>query len=227
MVRSTACRFSLRTYDAQVLVPGALVLLFTSRTALHRRRWPVWHQPRDGRVTRWFALRERHACKGLACQTTSTRELRNRVQPGFKRRNFGVTCVRSMPERPARRCIVGDCHSWRALVPIDRFPRIPASHLSGPEQPARRFRLMETVREQLRVRRYSVRTEQAYVYWIRRYVVHHDRRHPRDLDAEAVRVFLSHLATVHRVAASTHLRVCLRAREGCRPRSTRDSRARR
>ena len=62
---------------------------------------------------------------------------------------------------------------------------------------------MEAVREQLRARRYSVRTEQAYVYWIRRYVVHHDRRHPRDLDAESVRVFLSHLATVQRVAAST------------------------
>jgi integron integrase len=62
---------------------------------------------------------------------------------------------------------------------------------------------MEVVREHLRVRRYSVRTEQAYVYWIRRYIVHHDRRHPRDLDAESVRVFLSHLATVQRVAAST------------------------
>jgi integron integrase len=62
---------------------------------------------------------------------------------------------------------------------------------------------MEVVREQLRARRYSVRTEQAYVYWIRRYIVHHDRRHPRDLDAESVRVFLSHLATVQRVAAST------------------------
>ena len=59
------------------------------------------------------------------------------------------------------------------------------------------------MREQLRARRYAVRTEQAYVYWIRRYVMHHDRRHPRDLDAEFVRVFLSHLATVERVAAST------------------------
>ena len=88
-------------------------------------------------------------------------------------------------------------------MPIDRLPRIPASHLSLPEQPARRFRLIEAVREQLRARRYAVRTEQAYVYWIRRYVMHHDRRHPRDLDAESVRVFLSHLATVERVAAST------------------------
>ena len=88
-------------------------------------------------------------------------------------------------------------------MPTDRFPRIPEPHLMASAQPDRRYRLMETVRTQLRAKRYSVRTEQAYVYWIRRYVVFHDRRHPRDLDAESVRVFLSHLATVDRVAAST------------------------
>ncbi|MEO8335199.1 MAG: integron integrase [bacterium] len=85
----------------------------------------------------------------------------------------------------------------------DRFPRIPQWHLESAEDPGRRLRLLETVRREVRAKRYSVRTEQAYVYWIRRYVIHHDRRHPRDLDALAVAAFLSHLATVERVAAST------------------------
>ena len=59
------------------------------------------------------------------------------------------------------------------------------------------------VRQVIRSRRYSVRTERAYVYWIRRYVVHHGRRHPRDMGVAEVRDFLSHLATVEQVAAST------------------------
>ena len=48
-----------------------------------------------------------------------------------------------------------------------------------------------------------MRTEQAYVHWIRRYVVYHGRRHPRDMGVTEVRDFLSHLATVGQVAAST------------------------
>lgn len=85
----------------------------------------------------------------------------------------------------------------------DRFPKIPATQLGAASEPARRFRLLEVVRRQLRVRRYSVKTERAYVHWIRRYVVFHGRTHPRDLDVRAVSAFLSHLAAVERVAAST------------------------
>ena len=85
----------------------------------------------------------------------------------------------------------------------DRFPRVPVSHLSDPESPERRYRLLEGVRRELRTRRYSVKTERAYLLWIRRFVIFHDRRHPRDLDAPAVAAFLSHLATVECVAAST------------------------
>jgi integron integrase len=62
---------------------------------------------------------------------------------------------------------------------------------------------MEIVRQRLRERRYSARTEQAYLFWIRRYVVYNERRHPRDLDVAEIRRFLSHLATEERVAAST------------------------
>jgi integron integrase len=81
--------------------------------------------------------------------------------------------------------------------------RIPLAHLVASPDPARRFRLLELVRVRLRERRYSRRTEEAYVAWIRRYVIFHGRRHPRDLGAQDVRRFLSALATEKRVAAST------------------------
>lgn len=81
--------------------------------------------------------------------------------------------------------------------------RIPLSHLTAQPDPSQRFRLMEVVRRKLRERRYSRRTEEAYVYWIRRYVVHHDRRHPRDLGETDVTGFLSMLAVTDNVAAST------------------------
>lgn len=82
-------------------------------------------------------------------------------------------------------------------------PRIPLTHLTAAPDPDRRFRLIEVVRRKLRERRYSRRTEEAYVYWIRRYVVFNDRRHPRDLSEEDVRRFLSALAVEEQVAAST------------------------
>jgi integron integrase len=62
---------------------------------------------------------------------------------------------------------------------------------------------MEVVRRKLRERRYSRRTEEAYAHWIRRYIVHHGRRHPRDLAEAEVRDFLSHLAVEGHVSAST------------------------
>jgi integron integrase len=64
-------------------------------------------------------------------------------------------------------------------------------------------RLLDQVRDALRVRHYSYRTEQQYVGWIRRFVRHHGLRHPRDLDGTHVESFLSHLAIRRQVAAAT------------------------
>ena len=64
-------------------------------------------------------------------------------------------------------------------------------------------RLLQRVRSVLRTRRYSTRTEEAYVAWIRRYVRFHGLRHPSELGPRDVATFLSHLATVERVSAST------------------------
>ncbi|HNO31856.1 MAG TPA: integron integrase [Anaerolineales bacterium] len=64
--------------------------------------------------------------------------------------------------------------------------------------------LLERVREAIRYKHYSIRTERAYVEWVRRFVLYHGRRHPRDMGAEEVRAFLGHLAGNLQVAASTH-----------------------
>ncbi|MBO9717667.1 MAG: integron integrase, partial [Pseudoxanthomonas sp.] len=64
-------------------------------------------------------------------------------------------------------------------------------------------RLLEQVRGKLRLKHYSLRTEQAYLYWVRRYIRAWLPRHPRDLDGAAVEAFLTGLATRDNVAAST------------------------
>jgi hypothetical protein len=84
-----------------------------------------------------------------------------------------------------------------------RFRPIPVAHLVGAPEPERRLRFMEIVRRQMRERRFSARTERAYVGWIRRYILFHDRRHPRELGEDDVRRFLSHLVLERDAASST------------------------
>jgi integron integrase len=64
-------------------------------------------------------------------------------------------------------------------------------------------RLLARVREAIRVRHYSLRTERAYLHWIRRYIVFHGKRHPAGMGAEEITRFLSHLANEDNVAAAT------------------------
>jgi len=59
------------------------------------------------------------------------------------------------------------------------------------------------VRNELRLRHYSARTEEAYVHWVRRFVLFHGKRHPAGLGAPEIAAFLSHLACARGVAAST------------------------
>jgi len=63
--------------------------------------------------------------------------------------------------------------------------------------------LFEVARERIRTRHLAFRTEQAYLYWMRRYVKFHGRRHPRDMGAVEVEAFLTHLAVEAKVGAST------------------------
>jgi integron integrase len=63
--------------------------------------------------------------------------------------------------------------------------------------------LLVRVKDCLRVKHYSIRTEEAYVQFIRRFILYHGKRHPAEMGADEIRQFLSHLATDARVSAST------------------------
>jgi integron integrase len=75
--------------------------------------------------------------------------------------------------------------------------------VSGDGRAGREPRLIEQVRARMRLKHYSLRTEQAYLYWIRRYIRANLPRHPRELDGATVEAFLTRLATRDHVAAST------------------------
>ncbi len=64
-------------------------------------------------------------------------------------------------------------------------------------------RLLDQVRERVRLKHYSIRTEKSYADWIKRYILFHDKRQPRDLDATHVERFLTHLAVDRELSAST------------------------
>ncbi len=64
-------------------------------------------------------------------------------------------------------------------------------------------KLLDHVRRLIRTRQYSIRTEDAYVAWIKRFIAFHGRQHPRDLGAAHIEAFLSHLAVHEHVAAAT------------------------
>ncbi len=89
-------------------------------------------------------------------------------------------------------------------VHVLRARRPPGSlalmaHPEAPPPP----RLLDRVRAALRTRHCSLRTEKAYVGWIRRYIVFHGKRHPAEMGAAEITRFLSDLAIQRNVAAST------------------------
>ncbi|HUN01154.1 MAG TPA: integron integrase [Halothiobacillus sp.] len=69
--------------------------------------------------------------------------------------------------------------------------------------PAPAPKLLDLVRERIRVKHYSIRTETSYVQWIKRFILFHNKRHPREMGAPEVEAFLTHLAVVGDVSAST------------------------
>lgn len=65
-------------------------------------------------------------------------------------------------------------------------------------------RLLDQLRHRIRYKHYSLRTEKAYVFWVRRFVHFHGLRHPKSMGPPEVERFLTHLATVSKVSPSTH-----------------------
>ncbi len=64
-------------------------------------------------------------------------------------------------------------------------------------------KLLEQVRDRIRAKHYSFRTEESYVGWIRRFILFHHKTHPAQMGAKEVEAFLSHLAVDRKVSAST------------------------
>ena len=71
--------------------------------------------------------------------------------------------------------------------------------ISHPQPP----KLLDQVSAKTQVKHYSLRTEKTYIDWIKRYIWHFDKTHPKDMGAEEVEAFLTHLAVASNVSAST------------------------
>ena len=89
----------------------------------------------------------------------------------------------------------------RTLAVIDGGLNVkaPVYPLSSSGKP----KLLEQVKQAIRTRHYSDRTEKAYVHWIKRYIFFHNKRHPQEMTEAEIAQFLSSLATQGQVSAST------------------------
>jgi integron integrase len=64
-------------------------------------------------------------------------------------------------------------------------------------------KLLDQVRDLIRLKHYSIRTEKSYVSWIKRFIIYHNKRHPEDMREKEIEKFLTHLAVDLNVASST------------------------
>ena len=64
-------------------------------------------------------------------------------------------------------------------------------------------KLLDQVRDRVRTKHYSIRTKEAYVGWIRRFVLFHNKRHPREMGKREIESFLTYLAVDSKVSSST------------------------
>jgi hypothetical protein len=65
---------------------------------------------------------------------------------------------------------------------------------------------LEQVRAAIRVRHYSISTEESYLFWVRRFILLHGKRHPRELGEPEVGAFLAYLDVDRKVSASTRIK---------------------
>lgn len=86
---------------------------------------------------------------------------------------------------------------WKALGGI-----ASVNTSNGPKSVSTPPKLLDRVRSEIRTRHYSLRTEQAYVGWIKRFILFHGKRHPREMSAPEIEGFLSDLAVRQMKAVS-------------------------
>jgi len=94
----------------------------------------------------------------------------------------------------------GYCHGAPALL-VENIPNHPRKTLV--EMSKRSGKLLERVRYAIRLKHYSIKTEQAYVSWVRRFILFQNKRHPKYMGEKEIEAFLTHLAVDLKVAAST------------------------
>lgn len=82
-------------------------------------------------------------------------------------------------------------------------PRFSSMLLTPADPPKRPPRLLDAVREQIRLRNFSIRTEQVYVDWCKRFILFHGKRHPAEMGSPELEAFLTHLAIQRNVSAGT------------------------
>ena len=66
-------------------------------------------------------------------------------------------------------------------------------------------KLLDQIRNKLRVKHYAIRTEEQYLHWIKRFILFHGKRHPKDMGAAQIEAFLTNLAEAEKVSASTRI----------------------
>ena len=98
-----------------------------------------------------------------------------------------ATAIRAVAETPATQARHG---------PLRAGAVVPAA-------PAPKPKLLDQVRDAIRTRQYSYRTEEAYVGWVKRFIVFHHKRHPAEMGPPEITQFLTPLAVERHVSAST------------------------
>ena len=71
--------------------------------------------------------------------------------------------------------------------------------------PAQPKKLLDQVRDKIRFKHYSLSTENTYLSWIKQFILYHGKRHPVDMGAAEVEIFLTYLATQRHVSSSTQI----------------------
>jgi len=84
---------------------------------------------------------------------------------------------------------------------MDKTPKInpPSQGASSPKGK----KLLDLLRDQIRIKQYSPRTEKTYIHWVREYILFHNKRHPREMGIPEINQFITHLVIERKASAST------------------------
>jgi hypothetical protein len=105
--------------------------------------------------------------------------------------------------RPISEEWLADCASNTMLYILYSINGI-VKNLTSPLPPLRALKVLDQLRERIRYLHYSLRLEEAYVYWVRAYIRFHGIRHPVTMAGPEVEAFLCWLVSERKVSASTH-----------------------